>query len=248
MAFRLEEVVPWGRSFEEYTGMFALTDRDLEERILGCADGPASFNAELTWRGGKVVSVYPLYRYSREEIRNRIDKVFETVLGETRKNVHEFVWKTIPSVEALGQTRREAMDDFLEDYPEGQDEKRYIDASLPELPFREKEFDLALCSHYLFLYSPHLSHDFHLRSIRELCRVAREVRIFPLLELGAVPSRHLDEIQKKLQEQEYTVSIVSVEYEFQRGGNRMMKVSYSDRTSPIHPNGLEMAHSHENPS
>ncbi len=224
MAFRLEEVVPWGRSFEEYQAMFALSDKDLSGRILGCADGPASFNAGLTKRGGKIVSADPLYRFSREEIRNRIDQIFETVLGETRKNAHEFVWETIPSVEALGRTRREAMDDFLDDYPEGLDAERYIDASLPELPFREKEFELALCSHYLFLYSPHLSHDFHLRSIRELCRVAREVRIFPLLELGAVPSRHLDEIYKKLQEQEYTVSIIPVEYEFQRGGNRMMKV------------------------
>ena len=224
MAFRLEEVVPWGRSFEEYQAMFALSDKDLSGRILGCADGPASFNAGLTKRGGKIVSADPLYRFSREEIRNRIDQVFENVLGETRKNAHEFVWETIPSVEVLGRTRREAMDDFLDDYPEGLDAERYIDASLPELPFREKKFELALCSHYLFLYSPHLSHDFHLRSIRELCRVAREVRIFPLLELGAVPSRHLDEIYKKLQEQEYTVSIIPVEYEFQRGGNRMMKV------------------------
>ncbi|MEC4682215.1 MAG: SAM-dependent methyltransferase [Nitrospirota bacterium] len=224
MAFRLEEVVPLGRSFEEYRRMFALSDRDLTQRILGCADGPASFNSGLTKRGGEIVSVDPLYRFSREEIRNRIDQVFGTVLDETRKNAHEFVWGAIPSVGVLGETRRKAMDEFLEDYPEGRDKKRYIDASLPELPFREKEFELALCSHYLFLYSPHLSLDFHLWSIRELCRVAREVRIFPLLELGAVSSRHLDEIQKKLWEREYTVSIVSVDYEFQRGGNRMMKV------------------------
>ena len=224
MAFRLEEVVPWGRSFEEYQAMFALSDKDLSERILGCADGPASFNSGLTKRGGRIVSADPLYRFSREGIRNRIDQVFETVLDETRKNAHEFVWETIPSVKALGRTRRQAMDDFLDDYPKGLDQERYIDAALPELPFREKEFDLALCSHYLFLYSPHLSLEFHLRSIRELCRVAREVRIFPLLELGAVPSRHLDEIQEKLHEPEYSVSIVPVEYEFQRGGNRMMKV------------------------
>ena len=224
MAFHLEEVVPWGRSFEEYRRMFALSDKDLSERILGCADGPASFNSGLTKRGGKIVSVDPLYRFSREEIRNRIDQIFETVLGETRKNAHEFVWETIPSVEILAQTRRKAMDEFLDDYSEGLEEERYIDASLPDLPFREKEFELALCSHYLFLYSPHLSLDFHLQSIRELCRVAREVRIFPLLELGAVSSRHLDDIQKKLRKQEYTVSIVPVNYEFQRGGNRMMKV------------------------
>ncbi len=56
MAFTLDKVVPWGRSLDEYRRMFALTDSDLEKRILGCADGPASFNAELTANGGSVVS------------------------------------------------------------------------------------------------------------------------------------------------------------------------------------------------
>ena len=225
MAFRLEEVVPWGRSFEEYRRMFALSENDLSERILGCADGPASFNAGLTARGGAVVSVDPLYRFSGEEIRSRIDQVFETVLDETRKNALEFVWETIPSVEALGQTRRKAMDEFLDDYHEGQAEGRYINASLPELPFREKEFDLALCSHYLFLYSPHLSLDFHLCSIRELCRVARDVRIFPLLELGAVPSPHLESVKDTLSDEGYQIVIEPVSYEFQRGGNQMIRIA-----------------------
>jgi hypothetical protein len=46
MAFTLDQVVPWGRSFDEYRRMFALSDDDLGLRILGCADGPASFNGE----------------------------------------------------------------------------------------------------------------------------------------------------------------------------------------------------------
>jgi len=226
MAFRLEEVVPWGRSFEEYTGMFALTRKDLEERILGCADGPASFNAELTWRGGRVVSADPLYRFPREEIRKRIDQVFETVLEETRKNAYEFVWNTIPSVDILGETRLSAMNRFLEDYDGGLGEGRYVESSLPDLPFGDQEFGLALCSHYLFLYSPHLSGEFHLRSIRELCRVAREVRIFPLLELGTVPSRYLEAVVDTLSEEGYRVLEETVPYEFQRGGNKMMRIRF----------------------
>ena len=51
--FSLEKVVPWGRSFAEYIRMFSLTEEDLEKRILGCGDGPASFNAELTKKGGQ---------------------------------------------------------------------------------------------------------------------------------------------------------------------------------------------------
>jgi hypothetical protein len=40
---RLNEIIPWGRAFEEYARMFALTDVDLAGDILGCGDGrPAS--------------------------------------------------------------------------------------------------------------------------------------------------------------------------------------------------------------
>ena len=52
----LDEVKPWGRSLSEYRAMFALSDEDLCLRILDCAGGPASFNAEWTERGGAVVS------------------------------------------------------------------------------------------------------------------------------------------------------------------------------------------------
>ena len=71
--FTLDQVVPWGRSFEEYRRMFALGDRDLEGRILGCADGPASFNTEATRRGTDVVSCDPLYRYDVSQIRERME-------------------------------------------------------------------------------------------------------------------------------------------------------------------------------
>jgi hypothetical protein len=61
--FTLEHVVPWGRSFDEYRRMFALTEEDLRLRILGCGDGPASFNAEATRRGTRMISCDPIYRY-----------------------------------------------------------------------------------------------------------------------------------------------------------------------------------------
>lgn len=69
MGVTLNEIVPWGRSFSEYQKMFDLTDSDLEERILGCADGPASFNAGLTAQVGTVVSVDPLYSFLKKEFR-----------------------------------------------------------------------------------------------------------------------------------------------------------------------------------
>jgi SAM-dependent methyltransferase len=224
MSFTLSQVVPWGRSFEEYVAMFALTDADLGGRILGCGDGPASFNAVLAKRGGRVVSVDPLYRFSRDDIRERIRRTSTEVLEQTRKNAHEFIWTSIKSVEGLGCLRMAAMEEFLLDYPQGVVEKRYVEGELPHLPFRDRSFDLAVCSHLLFLYSEQLSEDFHVESIQELCRVASEARVFPLLELGSKKSRHVPAVMTRLAAAGYAVSIETVPHEFQRGGHQMMRV------------------------
>ncbi len=61
MVMKLENVVPFGRSLDEYVHMFNLTERELKLDLLGVADGPASFNAELSANGGCVTSVDPIY-------------------------------------------------------------------------------------------------------------------------------------------------------------------------------------------
>jgi hypothetical protein len=222
--FTLQHVVPWGRSFDEYRAMFALSDADLEGRILGCGDGPASFNAVATRRGANVVSCDPLYRSSVADIQARIDETFTQVIDQTRRNHHEFVWNTIQSVDELGRVRMLAMKEFLRDYPAGVREGRYIDAELPSLPFDDGRFDLAVCSHLLFLYSQQLGEPFHHASVLELSRVAREVRIFPLLALGGAPSPFVDSCALALRAAGADVSIERVPYEFQRGGNQMMRI------------------------
>ncbi len=222
--FSLDQVVPWGRSFDEYRRMFALSDVDLERRILGCGDGPASFNAEATRRGTSVVSCDPLYRCQAGQIRARIDATADEVLRQTRDNAGEFVWRAIRSVEELGRLRHAAMNDFLHDYPAGKAAGRYLDAELPRLPFEDRAFDLALCSHLLFLYSAQLDEAFHRAAAREMCRVAGEVRIFPLLALGATPSPWVGPVTDELRASGFEVSIECVDYEFQRGADRMMRI------------------------
>jgi len=75
---------------------------------------------------------------------------------------------------------------FLADFEEGKRQGRYVDAELQNLPFADGDFDIALCSHFLFLYSEQFSEDFHVTAIQEMCRVAEEVRVFPLLALGGI--------------------------------------------------------------
>jgi hypothetical protein len=165
--FTLDSVVPWGRSFAEYSRMFALSEDDLRLRIL---------------------------------------------------------------VDALKRTRLAAMNAFLDDYASGADDSRYVTEGLPDLPFADASFDLALGSHFLFLYSQQHDESFHLTSMRELCRVAREVRVFPLLALGGARSPHLAPAIQALEADGFETSIQRVPYEFQRGGNEMLRVVRSRRS------------------
>jgi hypothetical protein len=226
MTFTLDEVVPWGRSFDEYAAMFALDAHDLSRRILGCADGPASFNAEASARGARVVSCDPLYQFTPPKIASRIAEVSPLMLEQTRAHIDGFVWDRFASVEELGRARHGAMDRFLEHYAHaGAD--RYVAAALPALPFPDNAFDLALSSHFLFLYSTQLSLDFHLAAVRELCRVAREVRIFPILTLGREPSPYLNPLIDALARDGWMARLERVGYEFQRGGNTMLRCTFN---------------------
>jgi uncharacterized protein (DUF952 family) len=222
VGFQLAEVVPWGRSFDEYVAMFSLTAEDLRAAILGCGDGPASFNAELTRRGGTVTSIDPLYALSADQIRARIAEITPVVLEQTRQSAGSFAWKHIRSVEHLQEVRLGAMDDFLRDFAAPGSQPRYETGGLPVLPYRDGQFGLALCSHFLFLYSESLSQQFHVDAIGELCRVAAEARIFPLLELGGAESRHLRPVIDALEIRGFSVAIRTVPYEFQQGGNQML--------------------------
>ena len=85
---KLNSIVPWGRSLKEYQEMFSLTSEDLQKSLLGCGDGPASFNAELSKQGGQVISCDPIYRFTREEIRSRIDAVYSEILHQARCRYH----------------------------------------------------------------------------------------------------------------------------------------------------------------
>lgn len=221
---KLEEVVPWGRSLDEYCAMFALRDEDSKLRMLGCGDGPASFNAQWSARGGRVVSVDPLYAFSPQDIRQRVDETYQTVVAQTRADAHRFVWNRFLDAEDLGRARLHAARVFLEDFERGKSEGRYIARSLPHLDFEVDAFDLGLCSHLLFLYSEQLSFDFHLASLREMVRVCREVRVFPLLDLEGRPSAHLEECVRALRGDGLAVEVERVDYEFLRGANEILRV------------------------
>lgn len=205
--------------------MFALTPADLKGRILDCAAGPASFNAEATAAGHRIVSCDPLYHHAAEDIRRRVEETSGSLIANARAAHDRFVWRDIRSPEHLGQVRLAAMERFLADFPSGLVDGRYRTDGLPRLAFGDGDFDLALCSHFLFLYSDQLSADFHVSAVEEMCRVAAEARVFPLLGAYGAPSPHVKPVIRRLRDRGYEAGVRRVPYEFLRGGDQMLSVT-----------------------
>jgi hypothetical protein len=224
MPITYDSVKPWGRLFSEYAGMFALTPDDLQGRILGCGDGPASFNAEATALGCQVISVDPIYAMSAAQIEQRVSETWQAIVEQMRDHMDDFVWTKFSSLEEVRDARLKAMRIFIDDFEQGKREGRYLDASLPNLPFEDGQFDLALCSNFLFLYSDHLSTDFHIAAVQEMCRAAREVRVFPLQGLDNRESVHVIPVIEAMQAAGWRAERVRVDYEFHRGSDHMLRV------------------------
>jgi SAM-dependent methyltransferase len=202
--------------------MFSLSERDREGYILGCGDGPASFNAELTQHGGRIMSVDPIYQFSEEGIRSRIQRVYPGILAELARNTDQYYWTSFKDPGHLGSVRMSAMNRFLDDFEKGLEDGRYIDASLPELPFFDCEFDLALCSHLLFLYSEQIDVAQHIAALIEMCRIAKEVRVYPLVSLDGRLSPYVPEVLRYFNERDYIAELKPVAYQFQKGASDML--------------------------
>ena len=224
MDFHYQDIVPWGRSFDEYLDMFNLSKEDLTRDIVGVGDGPASFNVRMYQRGTPIISVDPIYRFSEAELRQRIQDTYEDVIAQARQNQDKFVWTHISSVDELAEIRMQAMDEFCRDFESGKQQGRYLDASLPNLPFPDKRFDLVLSSHFLFLYSANLNLAFHLQSLQELLRIGTEVRIFPIVDVNSNPSPFLSPVIDELEKDGIACSVEGVPYHFQKTGNEMLQL------------------------
>ena len=95
MALKLEEVVPFGRSFDEYRRIFALTEDDLGKKMISVADGPAGFNSEMKKRGHTVTSVDPIYEFTGNEIERRFREVVDGIIEQVIATPGDWTWTRI---------------------------------------------------------------------------------------------------------------------------------------------------------
>jgi hypothetical protein len=210
------------RSLAEYQAMFALTDADLARSILDCPGGVASFTAEVTGAGGQVRACDPIYDRPTQAITELSKADMLRAQRYQREHPDGYVWSFFDGPAHYLESRFHAADLFSR-HREASPE-HYIVAALPDLPFADREFDLALSSHLLFAYADRLDHDFHLRSIQELVRVAAEVRVYPLVPFGYPDNPALPALIDHLNETGLTAETREVDYELHRGATTMLRI------------------------
>ncbi|MEK4851511.1 SAM-dependent methyltransferase [Paenibacillus sp. FSL H7-0756] len=221
----LSRIVFIGRTFEEYMSMFNLTETELKGRsILDCPAGACSFTAHANKRGADVTATDIAYYHDYEDLHAKGLKDLEHAMTKMESAQTNYVWDYFKSVEELKQHRYRALTDCAEDMRNHPG--RYIVSALPSLPFKDKQFDMTLSAHFLFMYSDRLDFDFHLKAIQELLRVTKqEIRIFPLVSLSGERYRHLDVLLTFLHQQGCSTEERIVGYEFQKGANSMLKIT-----------------------
>ena len=223
MQTELKDLLLRAHSLENYRSMFDLKEENLELPILDCAGGLSSFNAEMYRLGKHVVSCDPSYNLDVDAMKQKGGSLFDHMLEQMTEVEDRFVWGQYKNLLDFQERRRKSLSLFLEDYKKGRAEKRYVQASLPYLPFENHQFKLVLCSYFLFVSSK-LTQEFHVDSLLELCRVGGEVRVFPVLNSEGYISELLGPVMLLLQMKGYGVELREVKYHFQKNGNAMLRV------------------------
>ena len=219
----MRKLVLWGHHWDEYREMFDLSGSSLEGSFLEYGCGPSAVNAELHDKT-KIISCDPLFVLDKGTLSTKVSLIFEDMLAHVYHDKDKFDFSHDGSFDALIASRRKGMFEFFEDYDIGKIEKRYVPVTDYTLPFDNFEFDMALSSHYLFADLEDQDVAFHVKVIKELARVAKEVRIFPLIDRHGQPSPFLGPVLLDLQHANFGVEVREVSYHLQPRGNAMLRV------------------------
>ena len=224
----MRKLVLWGHHVDDYREMFDLTESDLNMRLLEYGCGASAVNAELkaNTSGGTsfVTSCDPLFILDKLTLSTQVSLIFEDMVSHVKHDEDKFDFTHHGSFDALVALRRKGIVEFFNDYEKGKAEQRYLPVIDHSLPFDDFEFDFALSSHYLFADLDDQDVDFHLNAIRELARVAKDVRIFPLIDRHGQASPFLGPVLLGLQQGDYGVEVRNVSYYLQPKGNAMLRV------------------------
>ena len=194
------QVVFFGRTYEEYHQMFPLLgDGNIAGKtILDCPGGPSAWTSVANnTLGVKAVAVDPIYAKPLSEIHEEARSAFQQV----QDKVISAPKAMSPDFDRAGylSLKQQALESFLADFD--CEPGRYIAASLPALPFADRQFDIVMSGHLLFLYAPlstggiaatGFDYDWHRAAFLELLRVTKhQLLIFPVTTFPPDESGHV---------------------------------------------------------
>ncbi|ROO86419.1 hypothetical protein EDD29_3986 [Actinocorallia herbida] len=217
----LDRVLVTSRDFAEYRAMFALDDTTLDTaRILDCPGGAGDFGFRVRERGGRAVSVDPIYALEPAALTLRVQEELDRGVRRAHAVPHLYDFSWTGGLAQYVRRRERAAQRFLVDY--ALDRENYLDAALPDLPFPDGAFDLALVPNLLFVYAGLFDPAWHRRAVAELVRVAREVRIHPVTDADGRPYPHLPALRADLAAAGIGTSLVEADYRLHPGTQRTL--------------------------
>lgn len=220
----MRKLVLWGHDLDEYREMFELSDAQLSAKLLELGSGPTAVNGQLTQLGGHITSCDQLFSKDINELKKHVNDEFNFMMEEIRQDQSMFNWDAYGSIDNFFAKRRQGIESFFCDYNQDLEQKRYQAITDDQLPFDDFQFDLAFCSHYLFANIDNQDVEHHVNVIKEMCRVAQEARIFPLIDRFTNVSELLGPVLLQLQQANFGVEVKQVNYSLQEKGNAMLRV------------------------
>ena len=133
-------------------------------------------------------------------------------------------WDFYKDIAGLAAYRQKARKKFLADYSAGHT-GRYVRTEFPDTVFTDKEFDITLMSHFIFLYDEHLDYNIHRDIVAELIRITREeIRIYPLSNLRWKRSSFVDMIMGDAGFSKAKFSVKKCDFEFVKGAGEYLVI------------------------
>ena len=220
MALQLEDFLITGRTFDEYVAFFDLDIEGLEnKKVLDCPSGVSSFIARANSKNIAASGCDIIYQFSKEDIVKQGKSSIEKIYADTAwMEGHNYAF--YGSIKEHRGFRESALEGFKDDL----EVDRYRYETLPSLSYDDDSFDLLLSSHLLFVYDDRLDLEFHIESIKEMLRVAKEVRIFPLIDFKNSRMDEEDNFSPLVKEVmvHFNAKLIEVDFEFQPGANAMI--------------------------
>ena len=183
--------------------MYSLEESDLAGvKVLDCPGGPDALVAGGLERGLDIHAIDPQYVDNPDVLEARGRKEIIDSMVQLQKDPDQ-AWDQ-EKADEFQRLKLVALEQFVVAFREHPE--RYQVGSLPNLPVDDDSFDLALSGNFLFAYASlergglmsndDLGLDFHIEAVRELVRVASEVRIFPTFALTG-PARRQEFVEPK---------------------------------------------------